>query len=536
MLTLLEPDIDVWQRFRSGELDERDYDGHPVLTRWRRTPVGDPDFVTTDELAQRRTRAAGVLARSALLEDVGAELRRRGCALLLADEGGVIVASIGTEVLPENVARAVSEGTRWSEGARGTNAIGVALTEQTAVAVMGRAHYDVGGHGLACYAAPLRGENGRIIGVLDATVPIEKADPLLGVTVQALAALLESEFSKLGARSHRAREMRLPEEPFVRIVGSDPMLVDACQRAAQFAPSPLPILLLAETGTGKELMARAIHRSSDRARGPFVVVNCGAMPETLLASELFGYAPGAFTGARESGNGGRIGAAQGGTLFLDEIAEMSPALQAMLLRVLEDGSYSRVGEPRERRSDFRLVSATCRDLPKLVREGTFRKDLFYRIQGVTLNLPAVRARADVKELATSLFADLAAELGLRKGSASLHASAVDEIGRRPWPGNVRELKMALQYALVASAGRAGSMPSSRVVRAEHLPPLQGALEITTTAKEPSSGLRDAEHDALRKALARAGGNMAQAARELGVARSTLYRMLKKHGLGAFARD
>ena len=164
------------------------------------------------------------------------------------------------------------------------------------------------------------------------------------------------------------------------------------------------MLLLAETGTGKELFARAIHEASAGAAGPFVAVNCGALSPALLESELFGYAPGAFTGAGRAGSNGLLGAANGGTLFLDELAEMPASLQAALLRALDDGSFRRLGDPRPVRSTFRLVGATCRDLAAMVESGAFRRDLFYRIQGACIRIPPLRARTDGVDLALALIA------------------------------------------------------------------------------------------------------------------------------------
>ncbi|NOU33136.1 MAG: sigma-54-dependent Fis family transcriptional regulator, partial [Polyangiaceae bacterium] len=234
------------------------------------------------------------------------------------------------------------------------------------------------------------------------------------------------------------------------LLGSDPLLTQAKAAGTKFAKTELPIMLLAETGTGKELFARAIHRSSPRKNGPFVALNCGSLSSTLLESELFGYAPGAFTGAQRQGQDGKIASADGGTLFLDEIAEMPEALQAMLLRVLEDGTYRRVGDTRERRADFRLVCATCRDLPRLVETGVFRSDLYYRIQGAVVELPPLRARVDREELAQGLVESLAASHpGSPRGMSD---DALALLREHAWPGNVRELKTALTHALIMAEG------------------------------------------------------------------------------------
>ena len=294
---------------------------------------------------------------------------------------------------------------------------------------------------------------------------------------------------------------------FDRIFAADHAAFAARQLAAKLAPSDVPMLLLAETGTGKELFAHAIHRASPRAAHPFVAVNCGALAGNLLESELFGYAPSAFTGARPHGAEGKIAAAHRGTLFLDEVAEMSSAAQAMLLRFLEDGSFTRVGETTPRRSDIRLVCATCRDLPKLVAEGAFRKDLFFRIQGGCIKLPPLRERTDRVALARAILA------GQTQRPAKLAASAEAWILDHCWPGNIRELKTALQHALALADGEA--------LEQSHFPrPL-----VDLPPPSVPTSRRATMHAMAEQAVARAGGNLSEAARTLGVARSTLYRML-----------
>ncbi|WNG40153.1 sigma-54-dependent Fis family transcriptional regulator [Archangium violaceum] len=320
----------------------------------------------------------------------------------------------------------------------------------------------------------------------------------------------------------RARAAAPLPSSFNVLLGSDPALQDAKQRAARVARSPLPVLLLAETGTGKELLARAIHEASSNASGPFLAINCGAMPAGLLEAELFGYAPGAFTGALAAGSKGKFGAVDGGTLFLDEIGEMPEQLQALLLRVLDDGHYFRLGETRPRESRFRLISATCRDLPAMVEAGKFRRDLYYRIRGAGVSLPPLRRRTDKVELARALVEKIAREQG---GEAPPMTPETERlIEAHTWPGNVRELKSALAHAL-ALAGEGEPLAP------EHLP--DDVVEPpSAAATNEGSGRKAAEARALREAMAAANGNLSEAARRLGVARSTLYRMLGRHGLAA----
>ncbi len=296
-------------------------------------------------------------------------------------------------------------------------------------------------------------------------------------------------------------------EPCAAIFSADPAVSAAIAWSRQLAASDLPVMLLAETGAGKELFAQAIHAASTRAAGPFHAVNCGALAPGLLEAELFGYASGAFTGAERGGRTGLFHAAAGGTLFLDEVAEMSPAMQAALLRVLETGTYRRVGDMRLERTDVRVVCATCRDLAGLVASGAFRQDLYYRLKGATVTIPPLRTRTDLVALAHHL-------LG---GRAELSPDAAAAIVRHPWPGNVRELKSALAVACVVACG------GDRIELA-HLP---SELAASPAA---ASGLHDAERDAVVRALTETAGNVSLAARKLGVARSTVQRMKRRYAL------
>ena len=325
----------------------------------------------------------------------------------------------------------------------------------------------------------------------------------------------------------RPRHGRSPSLPvdralpqaFAPIVGSDPAIVAARTRASRFAQSELPLLVLGESGTGKELFARAVHAASLRSGAPFVALNAGTLTGALLESELFGYAPGAFTGAAPGGRVGKLAAGHGGTLFLDEIGEMSQPVQAMLLRFLEDGSFFRLGEAAEQRADVRLIAATSRDLSALVSEGRFRGDLYFRLRGVVLRLPALRDRTDRRELAESLLARIAARQK-RPVPLGLSPAALGWIDAHDWPGNVRELRTALEYAVVL----AGGAPRIELWQ----------LPVDDMVQPTGDGhmLQSAERTAVLHALDHSKGNLSDAARHLGVARSTLYRMLVRQGLRA----
>ncbi|MBX2803749.1 MAG: sigma-54-dependent Fis family transcriptional regulator [Myxococcales bacterium] len=304
-------------------------------------------------------------------------------------------------------------------------------------------------------------------------------------------------------------------DSFAPFFSSDPTLVDLCARARSLAATELPLTLLSETGTGKELLAQAIHDASDRASGPFVPLNCGAIAPGLLESELFGYAPGAFTGAAPGGRAGWLAEADGGTLFLDEVADMPPRLQVALLRFLDSGTYHRVGEQRLRRADVRVVAATSRDLSSMVAAGEFRPDLYYRICAAVLKLPPLRERADLLEFAERLLDEVCTEAGVQRVELSPEAARAVVAFR--WPGNVRQLRYALMHA-VAMCGSEGE------IGPRHLPEFIGETTPEGSSRE------DATRRALMKALRLEGWNIAAAARTLGVARSTVYRMMERLGV------
>jgi transcriptional regulator of acetoin/glycerol metabolism len=327
----------------------------------------------------------------------------------------------------------------------------------------------------------------------------------------AIVALLAIFEPAIATRPVARSQARSVDDPFATIFADDRNVAAAIDWSRALATSDLPVMLLAETGAGKELFANAIHAASSRSAGPFHAVNCGAIAPSLLESELFGYAPGAFTGAERTGRAGLFRAATGGTLFLDEVAEMSTAMQAALLRVLETGSFRRVGDTRLERADVRVICATCRDLPALVATGAFRQDLYYRLKGGVVRIPPLRERTDIVALAHHLLGDRAA----------LSPEAADAIAQGAWPGNVRELKSMLAVARVIADGD-GAMWIDR----RHLP-----SELGDAPTRPSQGaIVDAERDALVRALAHAGGNVSEAARTLGVARSTVQRMKRRFGV------
>ncbi|MCG3133626.1 MAG: Anaerobic nitric oxide reductase transcription regulator NorR [Planctomycetes bacterium] len=312
------------------------------------------------------------------------------------------------------------------------------------------------------------------------------------------------------------------ERGFGRMVGRSPAMRELARKIRVAAASDVTVVLLGETGTGKDLAARTIHDAGPRAAGPFVAVNCSAIPETLLESELFGHAKGAFTGAVADAPG-RFELADGGTLFLDEVGEISPLVQVKLLRALESREIERIGDGRTRRVDVRLVAATHRDLASLVAEGRMREDFYYRLRVFPLRLPPLRdRREDIPALAAHLLDQLRERS--RRAPSGFTRDAMRALADAPWPGNVRQLRNAVEYAAAVAEGPridAGDLP----------PDLAGAgPALAAPSAAPSSRTRDEllANEAAR-ALAATGGRVSDAAARLGISRVTLWRRLGRRG-------
>ena len=296
---------------------------------------------------------------------------------------------------------------------------------------------------------------------------------------------------------------------------------DVLRSLARVAESGLPVLVLGETGTGKELVARAMHTLSPRRLAGYVAHNCGATPDSLIESELFGHSRGAFTGA-VADRPGLFEAAHQGTLFLDEIGDASPLLQMKLLRVLQEGEARRVGEIKLRRLDVRVVSATHRSLAEGVERGGFRTDLYYRLNAVRLRLPPLRERGDdALLLAAAFLRRAAADCG--SPPPTLDPELAAHLMRYPWPGNVRELSNACAYAVKVAGAR-------DVVALEHWPEVP-LLPGTPAERGLHAETRALEQRRLREALDLSHGNKSQAARSLGLSRQGLLKKLRRHGLG-----
>lgn len=303
-----------------------------------------------------------------------------------------------------------------------------------------------------------------------------------------------------------------------RIIGRDPALMSVLDTIERVAPTNAPVLILGENGTGKELIAEALHINSERRNRPMVKVNLGGISQTLFESEMFGYRKGAFTGA-VTDREGRFAAAEGGTIFLDEIGDLDLNSQVKLLRVLQEHTYEPLGDTRPRRADVRVVCATNADLSTMLREGTFREDLFYRINLITVTLPPLRERRDDIPLLVDHLLRKACQ-SVNREVPEVTEEAMNLLKRQPWPGNIRQLSNIVERTLLVT-------PENRL-DARHFQ-AQGLSPDEDLADMPGR-LKSAEKTAIENALTESGGNLTRAAALLGITRQTLYRRLSKYGI------
>ena len=394
---------------------------------------------------------------------------------------------------------------------------------------------------------PLRDASGAVIGAMGMVLldhPETSMQPLI------------AKFSRLQHELDDARrqlaahvtQQRRPKHTIASFIGASPLAVEVKRQARRVAQTDSTVLLLGETGTGKELLAHGIHAAGARAARPFIAVNIAAVPETLLEAEFFGVAPGAYTGADRKGREGKFKLADGGTLLLDEIGDMPITLQSKLLRVLQEQEVEPLGSNQVQRIDVRIIAATSRDLPAMVAAGTFRADLYYRLNVLPIRLPTLRDRAaDLEALVDTLAEDVARRTGLPH--KSLSADALDLLARHRWPGNIRELRNALEQATlmtddmlltpahfsgvlalgVAEADVplvAATRPPTRAVADSIAAPAPAAMPSSAKGIKPlPQAVAELEANAIREALAATGGNKVAAARLLGISRATLYEKL-----------
>ena len=380
---------------------------------------------------------------------------------------------------------------------------------------------DFGEESFVVMRLPLRDKSGAVIG----GIGLMLLDNTMGL------APLVSRFNRLRVDFDDAQrclaEARRAKHTLSSIIAASDVCVALKQQARRAARTKAPVLIQGETGTGKELLAQAIHNASLRADKAFVAVNIAAIPETLLESEFFGVTPGAYTGADRKGRDGKFKLADGGTLFLDEIGDMSVALQAKLLRVLQEGEFEALGSNRLVPVDVRIVAATSRDLQAEVNAGRFRADLYYRLNVVTLPMPPLRERlSDLPLLCEHMIEALCQKLGLPLREIS--PEALERLHRHNWPGNIRELQNVLERSLMMSDGDTLTLAE---INAAMLPAQASEPAAESVGQSLAEAIAEAEKAAIRNCLAACAGNKARAAAELGISRTSLYEKIALLGLG-----
>ena len=363
-------------------------------------------------------------------------------------------------------------------------------------------------------------KDGRVVHIFkNASVLRDENDVVTGA-VETMTDITDLVAKEAQIENYR-RELQA-EDRFHGMIGTCAPMQRVFQLIADAASSDAPVIIFGESGTGKEMVARAIHDAGTRRSRPYMKVNCAALNESLLESELFGHVKGAYTGAHRSRQG-RFEAANGGDIFLDEIGDLPLSTQVKLLRVLEEKVVERVGDNRSISVDVRIISATNRNLPELIANGDFREDFYYRINVIPIQVPPLRARSgDIPLLARSFFDRILLKSG--KKLDGIANAAMDALMSYGWPGNVRELKSAFEFAFVSCPGG--------MIGAEHLPPqiLASPRSETVTVFPADESLDDVKRRRLEDALARTGGNQSQAARLLGISRTSVWKQIRKYNI------
>ncbi|WP_242259402.1 sigma-54-dependent Fis family transcriptional regulator [Bacillus cereus group sp. BfR-BA-01311] len=528
-------------------------------------------------------------------------------ALLIDPDGYVLSLSGNKQTLKRAKHINFIEGVKWTEAAVGTNAIGTALEIEEAIMISGTEHYSVASHSWSCAAAPIHNDDGKLIGILDFSCPIEFSHPYMLGMVTSIAHAIERECSikvhqnelhlihrfldvidsdeqvvicnhrdvivsasksvrervtnwsrmKLEDLVHHGLETKL-EIPvysnermigkcmylkenkqmntysaftfikgitFPGVTGTSKAFQHTLEEIKLVSPTDASVYVCGETGVGKEYVARAIHENSPRKDGPFIAVNCGSLPKELMESELFGYAEGAFTGARRQGYKGKFEQAKGGTLFLDEIGEVPPEMQVALLRVLQERTITPIGSSKEVPVNIRIITATHKDLLRLVEEGKFRQDLYYRLHVYPLYVPSLIERKEDIPYFIQHFCER------KNWNVVFPKSICNQFLQHTWPGNIRELVNALERIYILSQGR--EICEKQVAfLIQTMMGNQQQLELQVENKtEHTLNFREKiQRDSMIEALQKTNGNVSLAAKLLDVPRSTFYKRMQKYKL------
>ncbi|PEQ28673.1 sigma-54-dependent Fis family transcriptional regulator [Bacillus thuringiensis] len=528
-------------------------------------------------------------------------------ALLIDPDGYVLSLSGNKQTLKRAKHINFIEGVKWTEAAVGTNAIGTALEIEEAIMISGTEHYSVVSHSWSCAAAPIHNDDGKLIGILDFSCPIEFSHPYMLGMVTSIAHAIERECSirvhqnelhlihrfldvidsdeqvvicnhrdvivsasksvrervtnwsrmKLEDLVHHGLETKL-EIPvysnermigkcmylkenkqmntysaftfikgitFPGVTGTSKAFQHTLEEIKLVSPTDASVYVCGETGVGKEYVARAIHENSPRKDGPFIAVNCGSLPKELMESELFGYAEGAFTGARRQGYKGKFEQANGGTLFLDEIGEVPPEMQVALLRVLQERTITPIGSSKEVPVNIRIITATHKDLLRLVEEGKFRQDLYYRLHVYPLYVPSLLERKEDIPYFIQHFCER------KNWNVVFPKSICNQFLQHTWPGNIRELVNVLERIYILSQGREiCEKQVAFLIQTMMGNQQQLELQVENKTEHALNFRKKIQRDSMIEALQKTNGNVSLAAKLLDVPRSTFYKRMQKYKL------
>lgn len=544
------------------------------------------DILLKNELVCVLDRNEALLAAARpVFQHMFAVLRGKNYLLVLSDQEGYIIETFGDPTIVQKAKKQISLtiGANWQESQKGTNGVGTVLIEQKPISIPGWTHYAQPVSFLDCWAAPIRRADGGLAGVLNISGEVGlKHERMIEITTTGAAmiehTLIMSElrekfnhcladfnnFSKMisgnvvdintNLMKIHASTWKFNADANCRdLIGKniddvlpgrqECIVIDSinnkpaganewygCSRkirdvfniAMRAAKVDSTVLIQGESGTGKEIVARSIHKNSSRSEKPFITLNCAAIPDSLVESELFGYADGAFTGAKKGGQAGKFEMANGGTIFLDEIGDMPINMQATLLRVLQQKEVYRIGDGTRREINVRIIAATNQDLKQLINQGKFRLDLYYRLDVIHIAVPPLRERIeDLLDLVPHFVAKFCAKHGLP--TLEVNPELYQYLSSYPWPGNVRQLENCVESMIALSNG-------ASILTVKDLPPeYAGDVQDKGTNENGvlSSQTTTMERATIIRILREADGNIAEAARKLGIGRTTLYRKLVK---------
>lgn len=454
---------------------------------------------------------------------------------ILTDENGCILYINGDEnLLNEFEKRNLILGAYMDEESIGTNAMGTAIKEDKSIQITATEHYITAFQTLTCLASPIHDKDGNIIGTLNLTGSHDKKNYQNLGAVKFCVNIIENEMRREEVKNKKYEALTQVKEKntgasytFENIIGSSESTKNVINKCKIIANSPSTVLIEGESGTGKEILAQSIHNYSYRRNNRFVAINCGAIPENIIESELFGYEDGAFTGGRKGGKSGKFEAANGGTLFLDEVGDMPLNMQVKLLRVLQEGRITRVGGYKEIPIDVRIIAATNKKLKKEIEKGTFREDLYYRLCVIPINVPPLRQRKkDIEDLIQYFLKSKSDKLG--KSLPSIDGNMLKRFVDYEWPGNIRELENSIEgYVNLDDDFNFNIRSYSETEEAvDDVKDVKDDCEKNVTLYT----LEHMERIMIEKAIYFSSGNMTKAAKSLGVSRNTLYLKVKKYGI------